>query len=201
MDYYLGMLAVFGFQWAPQNFETCSGQQLPVQQNAALYSLLGVTFGGNQQTYFKLPNLAGRTFVNQGTSTASGQTFNWGGSGGAEFAALSPANMPSHTHTATLNASGSSVSVQVSTSGATHETPAAGDYLAATNLGGDPISAYIAAGSAGTTVPLGGVSGGGLTGTTVTNQPAGGGQAFSIMNPYLVMNVCICVNGIYPYRP
>lgn len=201
MDYYIGMLATFGFTWTPVDFANCNGQQVSIQQYTALYALIGATYGGDHRTYFNVPNLNGRTLVHQGTSPASGHYYPLGESSGAPMAQLGISNLPPHTHTATLSGSGSPVTVQVSTAGATHETPVAGDFFASTNLGGDPVSAYIGSGSAGTTVALGGVSGGGVTGATVTNGLAGAGQSFSIMNPFLVMNVCICVNGLFPPRP
>lgn len=205
MDYFMGMIGVFGFYWAPEYFSTCQGQVLTVNQYQALYSLLGGTYGGSPPTTFGLPNLQGRTVIGQGILAEPSGTHQYqvGQFSGATQTALSTAQMPAHIHTATLSGggAGTAANVQVSTELGGKTTPAAGDYLAASNYGGDPVAAYVAAGSQGTTVALGGVTGGGGSGGTITINPAGNSGAFSLMQPYMVMNPCICVQGLYPMRP
>lgn len=201
-EFYIGMLAVFGFEWAPVDFLSCNGQQLPVNQYQAVYALLGNTFGGTYMVNFNLPNLCGRNVVNQGVLPGWNTNFPFGAPGGAQNIQLSQAQMPIHTHAAVVSGgSGAGAQLLASTSPASHETAASGDYLAGTNLGGDAISGYVSAAGKGTTVPLGGVSGGGVSGASVTNASTGGGQAIGITNPYLVMNVCMMINGLWPARP
>jgi microcystin-dependent protein len=197
MDYYMGMLAVFGFSWAPQDFNICAGQTLQLNQYQALYSLLGITYGGNAQTNFNLPNLQGRTVIGQGilNDSTGAHQFQVGQFSGITHNALTLAQMPQHNHAASMTAG--SVTVNASMQAGGKQFPAAGDYLAASNMGGDPVDTYIAAGSAGTTVALGGVN---ATGN-ITVSPSGGGAPFSVMQPYLVMNPCMCIAGQYPMRP
>lgn len=202
MDYYVGMLGIFGFQWAPVDFTYCAGGQMTVSQYQALFALIGFSYGGNNSTIFQVPNLCGRKIIGQGQSTASGNYYTMTQHSGAEQIQLGQAQLPTHTHVAHFvsGGGGSAAGVQVSANPGTHSTPAAGDYLASPVAAGDPADAYVTAGSQGTTVALGGVSGGGGTGT-VTIDNAGLGQSFSIMNPYLTLNVCICHTGLFPMRP
>jgi microcystin-dependent protein len=67
MDGYIAEIRLFGGNFAPQNWAFCQGQILSINQNTALYSLLGTTYGGNGQTTFALPNLAGRVVVGTGS--------------------------------------------------------------------------------------------------------------------------------------
>jgi microcystin-dependent protein len=93
-DAFVGEIRMFGFNWAPKGWAACQGQILPVQQNAALFSLLGVQFGGDGQRTFGLPDFQGRmpVHVNQGSGLLQGQK------GGSESVTLTSAQMPQHTH-------------------------------------------------------------------------------------------------------
>ena len=100
---FLGQIYLVGYNFAQRGFSLCQGQLLAISQFSALFSLLGTNFGGDGRTTFGLPNLAGRTAIGQGTGPGlTPRTI--GQSGGAETASISEVNMPSHTHTATLNA-------------------------------------------------------------------------------------------------
>jgi microcystin-dependent protein len=89
---YLSELKIFAFNFAPQGWAQCNGQFLPINQNQALFSLLGTTFGGNGQTTFALPDLRGRIPMHWGGSFNLGQV-------GGEFAhTLTLSEMPAHTH-------------------------------------------------------------------------------------------------------
>ena len=68
-EFYVGQIMMTGFGFAQRGFALCNGQLLPIQQNAALFSLLGVQYGGNGTTNFQLPNLQGRTPAGAGAST------------------------------------------------------------------------------------------------------------------------------------
>ena len=91
-----------GFNFAPRGWATCDGQTMPINQNQALFSLLGTTYGGDGQTTFNLPDLRGRTTL--GVGTQGGNSISWGQSGGEELHTLTIPEMPSHTHTATATA-------------------------------------------------------------------------------------------------
>jgi microcystin-dependent protein len=98
-DPFLGEVKIFGFPFAPKGWALCNGQFLPINQNQALFSLLGTTYGGNGQTTFALPNLQGRTPMHFGGSHIQGEA------GGAEAVTLTMSEMPAHIHL--VNASSS----------------------------------------------------------------------------------------------
>jgi microcystin-dependent protein len=96
-DPYIGEIRMVGFSFAPKGWSFCAGQTLQISQNAALFSLLGTTYGGNGQTTFNLPDLRGRTAL--GVGTQNGNSINWGEIAGQEQHTLTIPEMPSHTHT------------------------------------------------------------------------------------------------------
>ncbi len=89
---YLGELRIFSFGFAPRGWAVCNGQLLPINQNQALFSILGATFGGNGTTTFALPNLQGR--IPMHTST----TYPLGDAGGEDSHQLTTPEIPGHTH-------------------------------------------------------------------------------------------------------
>lgn len=89
---FLSEIKMCSFNFPPKGWATCNGQQLPINQNQALFSLLGTTFGGNGQTTFALPNLQSRVPIHQG----SGHTL--GEAAGQEAVTLNLSQMPAHTH-------------------------------------------------------------------------------------------------------
>ena len=89
---FIGEIRFFSFAFAPKYWAQCNGQTLPINQNQALYALLGTAFGGDGRTNFKLPDLRGRTGIGMGPSAPIGQV------AGAEAVALTTAQMPMHTH-------------------------------------------------------------------------------------------------------
>ncbi len=97
MDCYIGEIRMFGGNFAPKGWALCNGQILPIRGNEALYSLLGVNFGGNGQTTFGLPDLRGRVPVSQGKSD-EGYEYFMGDKGGAENVTLRISEIPTHSH-------------------------------------------------------------------------------------------------------
>ena len=97
-DYFMGEIRVFGFSFAPKNWAACNGQLMPINQTQALFSLLGVAYGGNGVSNFALPNLQGRTPIGVGQSLY-GQYFTHGQVGGQEFVTLTTPQIPQHVHT------------------------------------------------------------------------------------------------------
>jgi microcystin-dependent protein len=102
MEGTIAEIRLFAGNFAPRNWAFCQGQTISISQNTALFSLLGTNYGGNGQTTFQLPNLAGRTAV--GTGTGPGlSNIPLGQMAGTETVTLSAAQMPAHTHTLNAN--------------------------------------------------------------------------------------------------
>lgn len=96
---FIGEIKIFSFNFAPRNWAFCNGQLLAINQNQALFSLLGTTYGGNGTTTFALPNLQGRTGISRGASFTQGQV------GGVENVTLLSTQLPAHTHTMSASSS------------------------------------------------------------------------------------------------
>jgi microcystin-dependent protein len=165
---FLSEIKMFACNFAPRSWALCNGQLLPINQNQALFSLLGTTYGGNGQTNFALPNLQGRIPLHDG------QGFTLGQAGGETAHTLTQSEMPSHFHTMQCsNASGDTVPPA---------TAAQHNIWAQTTQ--NPYAA----------VPP--------NPNTVMNPGSignnGGSQAHSNMAPYLVINFCIALTGIFP---
>ena len=177
MEVFLGTILPFGFQFAPQGWVSCSGGVLPISQNSALFALLGTTYGGNGSSTFGIPDLTGRTPISQGAGYTMGQT-----AGNASIT-LNSANLPPHTHTLTGTTAAAATSVPDATNNAL--ASASGEDA---NLGSVTVKVY---GPAGAPAPLGPQS----IGLTGSSAP------FSVMQPYLTVNYCMAVEGLYPSRP
>ena len=171
----IGTIAMFGGNFAPQNWAFCNGQLLPISSNTALFSILGTTYGGDGRSTFALPDLRGR--VPMGVGQGSGLTpRTLGENGGAERVTLGAQEMPTHTH---------GPSLPVSSSEADATTPEGNA------LGAQP--------DARGTVPV--YSTGSTNGSmSVNSSNAGGGQAHGNVQPYLAVNFIIATIGIYPSR-
>lgn len=179
MDPYIGELRCFGFNFAPAGWFQCNGQTLAISQYTALFSILGVNFGGNGTTNFQLPNLQGMVPISQGTGPGL-SPFVVGETGGTPTHTLLTSEMPAHPHPMTAAA------VE-----ATLTTPAAGGSLAQGHGGGRGSGFQINTFTA-------------QTRTTTLNPAAvgtaGSGTAHDNMQPSLVMNWCIAWTGIFPPR-
>lgn len=174
MEPFLGQIQAFGFNFAPRGWAFCDGQLLAITSNAALFSLLGTIYGGDGRTTFALPDLRGRVLLHQGTGPGlTPRTI--GFRSGAETTILSPANLPA----------GGNVELQLG-NGVGALGNGTGAYLAANSLG---ESIFTAVPPASPPATLRGLSGGG-----------GNSQAFNNLPPYLVGNVCIALQGIFPSR-
>lgn len=102
---FIGEVKVISFNFAPKGWAFCNGQVLPINQNQALFSLLGTTYGGNGQTTFALPNLQGRMPLHVGNG------FNQGQSAGETAHTLTVAEMPAHTHSGSGNTAANAAAV------------------------------------------------------------------------------------------
>jgi microcystin-dependent protein len=117
---FLAEIRIFGFDFAPRGWAWCDGQILPINQNQALYSLLGTTYGGDGRVNFALPDLRGRVPIHRSDQHSQGEQ------GGAESVALSAAQIASHVHVA-----------RATTSDADTQNPSTG-----VTLGGNPSLTY-----------------------------------------------------------
>ena len=180
LEPFIGEISIFGFNFAPRGWATCDGQILSISQNTALFSLLGTTYGGNGQTTFALPDLRGRfpMHFGQGPGLTPRQI---GERSGFESATLTAPNLPPHTHPFTAT-----ISPPCSGQAGNSDTPVG--KVPAANASAEN---YGAAPGNGTMAPIN------LAGTTGT---AGSGAAFPIMPPYLVLNFCIALQGVFPSR-
>ena len=158
---FLSEIRIMSFGFAPKGWALCNGQLLPINQNQALFSLLGTTFGGDGRVNFALPNLQGNVPIHVG----SGHTL--GEKGGEQGHTVSIAEIPTHTHSA--------MSKPIN---ATTNSPNGALLANAANF-------YAPFGSATSMNP-----------GTVTN--VGGSQAHLNMQPFLVLNFCIALQGIFP---
>lgn len=179
MDPYLGEIRCFSFGRIPNGWLPCNGQTLQIQQYSALYSLLGIQFGGDGSKTFCLPDLRGRTPIH--FKPAANPPVNVGTSGGAETVTLAMTQtcnqVPQHIH-----------AVAVSDNAATKKVPN-GFYLS------NPVSP---------SQPYAPAPSGPFTPVALAPDAVGvtgGGQAHSNMQPYSVLNFCIATTGIYPMRP
>ena len=104
-DCFVGEIRLFGGRNCPNGWAFCNGQMLPINGNEILYSLIGVTYGGDGRTNFALPNLQGRLAIGQGQGTGSANNYVVGQNGGQYMVPLAEANMPAHNHTMAATAS------------------------------------------------------------------------------------------------
>ena len=162
MEPFLAEIRIMGFDWPPKGWARCDGQFLPINQNQALFALLGITYGGNGQTNFQLPDLRGRVPVHMGNGHGQGER------AGEEAHTVTLNEMPAHTHFLSGSA----------TNGNT-ESPS-NAVLARSD-------SFVYSNPANLTA---------LATGTVTS--VGGSQAHQNMQPYLTLNFCIALQGIFP---
>src|SRR3954453_15415824 len=170
VDPILASIMLFGFDWAPRGWMRCDGMLLAISSNTALFSLIGTTYGGDGRTTFALPDLRGRAPIHDGSG--NGLTPRTAGEvGGAESGTLTSANVAPHSHGVAATAT------------ATSKNPS-GNVPAYTDQG----SSY-------------GAADGSFAMAAGMIQPnTGGPTPVATMTPFLAMNYCICVEGIYPSR-
>lgn len=167
---FVGEIRSFGFNFPPTGWAQCNGQLLSIAQNTALFSILGTTYGGDGKSTFALPNLSGSLAM--GAGQGSGLSLrNLGETGGEVTVTLSAQQIPPHSHPANANPGNGNQATPVGNFWA-QDAGGSKEY-------GDVGPAQMAAGAIGT---------------------AGGGQSHSNLQPYLVLNYCIALQGIYPPR-
>jgi microcystin-dependent protein len=163
---FMAEMRIMSFNFAPKGWAQCNGQLLPINQNQALFSILGTTYGGDGRVNFGLPDLRGRAAVYVGQGITQGER------GGEENHTLNMSEMPLHTH---------------QLQGGLDPNPALQANPIADLFGQLTIPVYNQPTNLTTAAP-----------GTVTN--VGGSQPHNNMQPYLVLNVCIALQGVFPSR-
>lgn len=160
---FLAEIRIFSFNFPPKGWALANGQFLPINQNQALFSLLGTTYGGNGQTTFALPNLRGRVPIHNGDGHTLGEA------AGSSSVTINIQQLPQHLHM-----------VNIGNTDSTADTPANNLILgtSAIDLYRDPTNLVA------------------MEPTTVGS--VGGSQPHNNMQPYLVLNFCIALQGIFP---
>jgi len=162
---FLSEIKIMSFGFAPKGWALCNGQLLPINQNQALFSLLGTTYGGNGQTNFGLPNLQGMVPIHMGNSHTLGER------GGEQGHTLSISELPTHIHA--MNATSAAAVANTNPGPTAMLAQASGDFIYS-----DAANPVALAPNASANV--------------------GGSQAHLNMQPFLVLNFSIALQGIFP---
>lgn len=169
---FLAEIRIFPYNYAPVGWAFCNGQLIPIAQNTALFSLLGTTYGGDGKTTFGLPNLGGRAVLAPGQGPGL-SSYVLGESGGSPTVTLTVPQMAVHQHAMRAHAQDPG------------DLNSPGDLNALARSSGG--AAY---GPAGALQPM----------AAETAPVVGGNAPHNNMQPYLAMNYCICMSGIFPPR-
>ncbi|MGH9761339.1 MAG: phage tail protein [Blastocatellia bacterium] len=172
MDPFVAEIRIFPFNFPPKGWAFCDGQILPLSQNTALFSLLGTTYGGDGKSNFALPDMQGNAPMHPGQGPGL-SLHDLGETGGSDTVSLLESEIPSHSHGLTGNAFT-----------ATLTTPAPSVDIAHPQGGNAMIDVLT----------------GLVTMSDNTVAPAGGDQPHNNMQPYLCLNFCIALQGVYPPR-
>jgi microcystin-dependent protein len=170
MDPFVAEIRIFGFNFAPKGWAFCDGQILPLSQNTALFSLLGTTYGGDGKSNFALPNMQGNAPMHPGQGPGL-SLHDLGETGGSDTVTLLESEIPLHSHSF-------SASVRDATS------RLASQQLPAKGVG---VQLYLTPGAQNA-----------LADQALT--PTGGDQPHNNLMPYLTLNFCIALQGVFPPR-
>ncbi len=172
-DPFVAEIRIFPFNFAPTGWAKCNGQLLPLSQNTALFSLLGTTYGGNGKSNFALPDLQGNAPMHAGQGPGLSERF-LGEQGGSESTTLLVSEIPLHNHLMRNHDIDLAELNAPSQQRSLAQSANATTYTPAVNL------------------------------TQMSPQslaPAGGSQPHNNMQPYLTLNFCIALQGIFPPHP
>jgi microcystin-dependent protein len=170
---FVAEIRIFPFNFAPTGWAFCNGQLLPLSQNTALFSLLGTTYGGDGKSNFALPNMQGNAPMHPGQGPGL-SLHDLGETGGSDTVTLLDSEMPSHSHSLMANAFPATLGQGSPTTGLAHS--AGGNaYQNVTNTNIVQMSSN-------------------------TIAPAGGDQPHNNLMPYLTLNFCIALQGVFPPR-
>ncbi len=186
MDGYTGEIRIFAFSYAPLYWAYCDGSRIAISQNQALSAIIQNLYGGDLRTYFNLPNLQNQ--IPMGTGAGPGLTPRTiANTVGTETVTLKSSDLPQHDHTLQAYTAPTATSTYIG-------TPSATTRLAVGQVGGKtPIQAYNKTQAPNTTLAPNAVTvAGGTTSGSIT--------AHENRQPYLVLNFCICTDGVFPVR-
>jgi len=183
VDNFVGEIRLLPFNWAPNGWVPCDGRLLNLQQNIALYSLIGTLYGGDGKTTFAVPDLRGRVPVHRNYNNFSiNAQFQVGTKGGAEQVTLTQAQVPSHAHAVGAY---NGVADQLLPGGNLLSVPQQG-VVSGTTI--QPPNIYDGVGTSLVTLD------------PQTVSISGSGAGHSNIQPYVTLNYCIATIGIYPSR-
>ena len=175
-DPFVAEIRIFPFNFPPKGWAFCDGQLLPISQNTALFSLLGTTYGGDGKSTFALPDLQGSAAMHPGQGPGL-SLYDLGQTGGSQFVTLIQSEMPSHFHNVGMANAGNGDSP--TPVGNTWAGVPSGRGFLNTYHSGPPTAKMLAS----------------------SILPAGGSQPHNNMQPYLTLNFCIALQGVFPARP
>ena len=202
---FIAQIQSFGFNFAPRGWGNCDNTWVPKSQNESLYSLIGTTYGGNASNA-ALPDLRGRVALNQGQGP--GLTNRWiGVRGGAEEWTLQTKQLPAHNHTIPAHnhqIPAHNHQLRATSQAANSPAPATTKLLgvAAQNIYAPPTGSTLIPLDNAANVQAISVQAAGPTSNTTSGPTAntGGGEAYTDMQPFQVINICIALVGMYPSR-
>ena len=171
---FLAEIRIWANNFAPSGWATCNGQLMPISQNTALFALIGTTYGGDGRTMMALPNMQGRAPMHPGLGPGL-KDRRLGDLGGTETVTLTSAELPPHNH--------SMMAQQLSRFSTGDTLDPVGNVLAGPSTG----SAYVDTGKV-------------VAMADQALQPAGGGQPHNNMQPFLTLNFCIALRGVFPSK-
>ncbi len=173
MDPFVAEIRIFPFNFAPKGWAFCDGQLLPLSQNTALFSLLGTTYGGDGRSNFALPDMQGNAPMHPGQGPGL-SLHDLGETGGSETVTLLISEIPAHNHSVRAY-TGDAADSRDPTSVQTLGTPSPGNLYNPTTTGLSPMAPQ-------------------------AFSPTGGDQPHNNLMPYLTLNFCIALQGVYPPR-
>jgi len=177
MDQFIGEIRAFPFSYAPKDWAFCNGQLLAISSNTALFSILGINYGGDGKVTFGLPNLQGRVIVAPGQGPGL-SAWDLGQAEGEDNVTLLSTQMPVHSHTVTgMNDPG------------TETSPNGNCYLSRDVRGGSGVIQYM---------QTGGTPAAAMAPNTLL--PNGASMPHENRQPFLVLNYCIALRGDFPAR-
>jgi len=178
MEPFIGLIVMFGGNFAPRGWAHCNGQLLSIESHSALFSILGTTYGGDGRSTFALPDLRGRSIVQHGEGPGL-KHIRLGEKGGQETISLTVAEMPSHSHSAVFKVADANNA----------DTEKAKNKAFAQNSSTNIYSKNPSFSE-----------GNKMDSNVITVQSTGAGRAFDNRAPYIGVNICIALEGTFPTR-